>query len=229
MQKNNLIKNLPISERPYEKFLKYGSKALSDADLLAIIIKTGTRDLSSLDIAKSILRQKQGNLLNLYEMSFEELMDFPGIGKIKAIQLKAAAELSKRIASTSRGYTLKMNSPASISDYYMEQMRHLREEIVLCAYFDSKGVFLGDKIISKGSITSSMVVISSVFKAALEKNAQRIVLLHNHPSGDASPSRDDISVTDNLCQGAKILGMEFGDHIIIGDNKYYSFFENNLI
>ena len=93
MQKNNLIKNLPISERPYEKFLKYGSKALSDADLLAIIIKTGTRDLSSLDIAKSILRQKQGNLLNLYEMSFEELMDFPGIGKIKAIQLKAAAEL----------------------------------------------------------------------------------------------------------------------------------------
>ena len=121
------------------------------------------------------------------------------------------------------------NSPASISDYYMEQMRHLREEIVLCAYFDSKGVFLGDKIISKGSITSSMVVISSVFKAALEKNAQRIVLLHNHPSGDASPSRDDISVTDNLCQGAKILGIEFGDHIIIGDNKYYSFFENNLI
>ena len=108
-------------------------------------------------------------------------------------------------------------------------MRHLREEIVLCAYFDSKGVFLGDKIISKGSITSSMVVISSVFKAALEKNAQRIVLLHNHPSGDASPSRDDISVTDNLCQGAKILGIEFGDHIIIGDNKYYSFFENNLI
>ena len=195
---------------------------------MAIIIKTGTRDLSSLDIAKSILRQKQGNLLNLYEMSFEELMDFPGIGKIKAIQLKAAAELSKRIASTSRGYTLKMNSPASISDYYMEQMRHLREEIVLCAYFDSKGVFLGDKIISKGSITSSMVVISSVFKAALEKNAQRIVLLHNHPSGDPSPSEADLDFTQRIKGAGELLGIPLLDHIIIGDCKYLSFRQEGI-
>ena len=229
MHKNKTIKNLPASERPYEKFLSGGASGLSDADLLAIIIKTGTKDLSSVDIAHEILSHKQGNLLNLYEMSYEELLRIPGIGQVKAIQLKAIAELSLRISKTTRIESLRMNTPSTIADYYMEQMRHLREEIVMCAYFDVKSRFLGDKFISKGSLCSSVVDISSILKTALEKNASKIVLLHNHPSGDCTPSRDDIVVTDNLSDGSKIFSIELCDHIIIGDNEYYSFYENNLI
>ena len=113
--------------------------------------------------------------------------------------------------------------------HYMEQMRHLREEIVLCAYFDSKGVFLGDKIISKGSITSSMVVISSVFKAALEKNAQRIVLLHNHPSGDPTPSKQDIIMTRRIKEVSDLIDIPLIDHIVIGDKRYTSFKQKGLL
>ena len=127
MHKNKTIKNLPASERPYEKFLSGGAAGLSDADLLAIIIKTGTKDLSSVDIAHEILSHKQGNLLNLYEMSYEELLRIPGIGQVKAIQLKAIAELSLRISKTTRIESLRMNTPSTIADYYMEQMSHLRE------------------------------------------------------------------------------------------------------
>lgn len=223
------IRNLPISERPYEKYLKYGESGLSDADLLAIILKNGTSEYSALDISKTILSGRQNNLLNLFEMSYEDLIKVPGIGKVKAIQLKAVCELSKRISITKRGYSLKLNNPKSIADYYMEQMRHLSVEVVIGAYFDSKNNFLGDKLISKGAIDSSMVVAGSIFKGAIERDATKIVLLHNHPSGDSNPSNDDILVTDNLAEGSCILGLRLNDHIIIGDNEYFSFFENNLI
>lgn len=229
MQKSKTIKELPASERPYEKFFSLGVEGLSDADLLAIIIKTGTKNLTAVDISNEILSKKGGNLLNLYEMSYDELTHIPGIGRVKAIQLKAIAELSMRIAKTTKCAAITLNSPASIADYYMEQMRHCREEIVICAYFDVKSRFLGDKLISKGSISSSMVEISSIIKAALEKNASKLVLLHNHPSGDCNPSKADMLVTDNLAEGARLFSIELCDHIIIGDNAYYSFFENNLI
>lgn len=229
MHKVKTIKDLPASERPYEKFLSLGVEGLSDADLLAIIIKTGTPNFTAVDISNEILSKKEGNLLNLYELSYDELMQIHGIGRVKAIQLKAIAELSMRIAKTNKCTSIRLNSPASIADYYMEQMRHLREEIVICAYFDVKSRFLGDKLISKGSISSSMVEISSIMKAALEKNASKLVLLHNHPSGDFNPSKADMLVTDNLAESARLFSIELCDHIIIGDNAYYSFFENNLI
>ena len=229
MHTNKTIKQLPQSERPYEKFFLLGASGLSDADLLAIIIKTGTRDLSALDIAKDLLMQRNGNLLNHYDMSYEELIKLPGIGKVKAIQLKAIAELSMRISRTTRTESVRLNSPSAIADFYMEQMRHLREEIVMCAYFDVKSKFLGDKFISKGTLSSSMVDISTIIKAALEKNASKIVLLHNHPSGDCAPSKDDMVVTDKLAEGSRIFSIELCDHIVIGDNEYYSFYENNLI
>ena len=172
MHNNKTIKNLPASERPYEKFLSLGASGLSDADLLAIIIKTGTRDKTVIDIAQDILSGRHGNLLNLYEMSYEELLSIPGIGQIKAIQLKAIAELSLRIAKTKKVQSIRMNNPQTIADYYMEQMR---------------------------------------------------------PSGDCTPSRNDIAVTDRLIEGSGIFSIELCDHIIIGDNEYYSFYENKLI
>lgn len=229
MQTNKTIKELPASERPYEKFLSLGASGLSDADLLAIIIKTGTKDKSAVDIAQEILSGRHGNLLNLYEMSYDELIQVSGIGKIKAIQLKAVAELSMRISKAKRARSIRMNTPVTIADYYMEQMRHLQQEVVICAYFDVKSRFLGDKFISKGSLSSSVVDISSVMRTALEKNASKIVLLHNHPSGDCTPSKDDIAVTDRLAEGSRIFSIELCDHIIIGDNEYYSFYENKII
>lgn len=229
MQKNKTIKELPASERPYEKFLSLGASGLSDADLLAIIIKTGTKDKSAVDIAQEMLSGGHGNLLNLYEMSYDELIQVSGIGQIKAIQLKAVAELSMRISKAKRARSIRMNTPVTIADYYMEQMRHLQQEVVICAYFDVKSRFLGDKFISKGSLSSSVVDISSVMRTALEKNASKIVLLHNHPSGDCTPSKDDIAVTDRLAEGSRIFSIELCDHIIIGDNEYYSFYENKII
>lgn len=229
MQTNKTIKELPASERPYEKFLSLGASGLSDADLLAIIIKTGTKDKSAVDIAQEILSGRHGNLLNLYEMSYDELIQISGIGQIKAIQLKAVAELSMRISKAKRARSIRMNTPVTIADYYMEQMRHLQQEVVICAYFDVKSRFLGDKFISKGSLSSSVVDISSVMRTALEKNASKIVLLHNHPSGDCTPSKDDIAVTDRLAEGSRIFSIELCDHIIIGDNEYYSFYENKII
>lgn len=229
MQKNKTIKELPASERPYEKFLSLGASGLSDADLLAIIIKTGTKDKSAVDIAQEMLSGRHGNLLNLYEMSYDELIHVSGIGQIKAIQLKAVAELSMRISKAKRARSIRMNTPVTIADYYMEQMRHLQQEVVICAYFDVKSRFLGDKFISKGSLSSSVVDISSVMRTALEKNASKIVLLHNHPSGDCTPSKDDIAVTDRLAEGSRIFSIELCDHIIIGDNEYYSFYENKII
>ena len=229
MQTNKTIKELPASERPYEKFLSLGASGLSDADLLAIIIKTGTKDKSAVDIAQEILSGRHGNLLNLYEMSYDELIQFSGIGQIKAIQLKAVAELSMRISKAKRARSIRMNTPVTIADYYMEQMRHLQQEVVICAYFDVKSRFLGDKFISKGSLSSSVVDISSVMRTALEKNASKIVLLHNHPSGDCTPSKEDIAVTDRLAEGSRIFSIELCDHIIIGDNEYYSFYENKII
>lgn len=229
MQTNKTIKELPASERPYEKFLSLGASGLSDADLLAIIIKTGTKDKSAVDIAQEILSGRHGNLLNLYEMSYDKLIQVSGIGQIKAIQLKAVAELSMRISKAKRARSIRMNTPVTIADYYMEQMRHLQQEVVICAYFDVKSRFLGDKFISKGSLSSSVVDISSVMRTALEKNASKIVLLHNHPSGDCTPSKDDIAVTDRLAEGSRIFSIELCDHIIIGDNEYYSFYENKII
>jgi DNA repair protein RadC len=225
MLEHIILKNLPESERPYEKLLKSGAESLSDAELLAIILKTGTRNETSIEIARKLLCRKHYNLLNLYDCNLNELMQIPGIGKVKAIQLKAVAELSKRIAKTQSGYSLQLNMPSTIAAYYMEQMRHQKKELLMCAFFDSKCKFLGDSVISVGSVNYAYVSPRDVFIKALEFGAVLFILLHNHPSGDPFPSEDDIKITHRIKKGAEILELELVDHIIIGDNQYYSFKE----
>ena len=156
-------------------------------------------------------------------------MQFSGIGQIKAIQLKAVAELSRRIAKTNSGYQLKMDNPSSIANYYMEQLRHLKQEQLMCAFFDSKNNFLGDVVISKGAVNYAYVSPRDIFRYAFDYEAVMLILLHNHPSGDATPSEDDIRITRRIEKGAQLLELHLVDHIIIGDNKYYSFKENVLI
>lgn len=229
MREHKSMKQLPESERPYEKFEKGGMSSLSDAELLAIIIKNGTKDYTSTEVACQILSGGQQNLLNLYSFSYEQFLQVPGIGKVKAIQLKAIAELSRRIACTERGYSLKMNMPSTISDYYMERLRHEMTEQMLVAFFDSKCFFLGDFCVSKGSVNNAYVSPREIFQKALQKNAVNLVLLHNHPSGDPTPSTEDKKMTCRILEAGRILGIAVIDHIIIGDNSYYSFKENNLI
>ena len=229
MSKHFTMKNLPESERPYEKYVKYGAEMLSDAELLAIILKTGTKKENSLDIARRLLEGNHNNLLNLYDLSYHDLLKMSGIGPVKAIQLKAVAELSKRIAVTKSGYHLHMNSPASIANYYMEQLRHRKEEILLCAFFDAKCHFLGDVILSKGSVNFAYVSPRDIFRHAFDYGAVMFVMLHNHPSGDATPSEDDMHITYRISKGAQILELQLVDHIIIGDNQYYSFKEHKQL
>ena len=221
--------NLPESERPYERFQILGAEALSDAELLAIILKTGTKDYTALDLARDLLSECQGNLLNLYEIGYEQLLERRGIGPVKATQLKAIAELSKRIARTGRGYHLSMNCPSSIADYYMEELRHRREEAFMAAFFDSKCKFLGDSVIATGSISYAYVSPMELFRKALLRNAVMIVILHNHPSGDPTPSTEDKKLTEQIRAGASVLGLTLADHIVIGDQQYFSFRENKLL
>lgn len=223
------MKNLPESERPYEKFLSQGVESLSDAELLAIILKTGTKNESSLDIARKLLQGNHNNLLNLYDLSYQELLEFSGIGQVKAIQLKAVAELSKRIAKTNSGYTLQMGTPSTIAAYYMEQLRHAKEEYLICAFFDTKCNFLGDVNISKGSVNFAYVSPRDIFRHAFDYKAVLFVMLHNHPSGDPNPSDDDFRITYRIEKGAQLLELQLADHIIIGDNTYYSFKENGKL
>lgn len=229
MSEHFTMKNLPESEQPYEKYVLHGEESLSDAELLAIILKSGTKEANSLDIAREILKGNHNNLLNLYDLSYRDLMQFSGVGKVKAIQLKAVAELSRRISKTNSGYRLRMDNPESIADYYMEQLRHAKQEQLLCAFFDAKNNFLGDVVVSKGAVNYAYVSPRDIFRYAFDYEAVMFILLHNHPSGDPTPSEDDLHITRRIEKGAQILQLELVDHIIVGDNRYYSFKENDLL
>lgn len=222
-------KNKTIWEEilPYEKFEKYGPSALTDAELLAIIIRTGTRENSSVELGKEILRlgceHGQANgLLSLQHLSLEELMKIKGIGKVKAIRLKCVTEFSKRIAMESFRKGIRFDHPRTIADYYMEQLRHLEVEQVILVMTDSKNQFLKDCILSSGTVNTSLLSPREIFISALRAQAVHILLVHNHPSGDPTPSKDDILITQRIQEASKIMNIPLVDHIIIGDNSYMS-------
>lgn len=229
MNQHLTIKDLPDSEKPYEKFLKYGPEHLSDAELLAVIIKSGTTGLKSVEVAQNFLNQKNHNLMNLYDVSYEEMLHMKGIGKVKAIQLKCIAELSSRITATKYIQRVALRDAGSIAVYFMEKLRHeTQEQLVLCM-FDTKCRLIADEIISKGSVNSSIVPPREIFITALQKHAVHIVLLHNHPSGISAPSREDDEVTRRIAECGQMIGIPLSDHIIIGDHNYYSYRESGLL
>lgn len=229
MKTHITMKEMPESEQPLEKCIRYGARALSDAELLAVILKTGTRNLTALQLAQFFLSRKEKNLLNLVNMRPEEMKEIPGIGQVKAAQLKCIAELAERIAKTSRLRDVRLNEPASVAGYYMESLRHKTKENLLLAMFDAKSHLLGEETISVGIVTNSLVSPREIFMIAMEYRAAHIVLLHNHPSGDPTPSEADLAVTRRVAEGGRILEIVLADHIIIGDNRYISFRENGLL
>lgn len=229
MKQHFTAKELPESERPYEKCLLAGPQALSDAELLAVILKSGSRRMNVVALAQSILQAGGQNLLNLYDMSVEELMTFDGVGKVKAIQLKCVAELSRRIAQTDRKDRVRLSDAESVAAYYMERLRHESQEQIIISLFDVKCHLLGDCVIATGSVNAVIGSPRDIFLRALERRAAAIILLHNHPSGEPYPSRQDIALTQRLKECGELLDIELSDHIIIGDNRYYSFRENKQI
>lgn len=229
MQEHNTVKELPDTERPYEKCYERGAGYLSDAELLAVILRTGTNGIRSVELAQNILNRQDRGLLNLYDLSKEELMEIPGVGKVKAIQLKCIAELAKRMSRLSLQKTVTMKDAGSVADYYMEQMRHETKEILLVSLFTNKGRLITEEVISVGTLNSSVVSPREVFYAAIIHNAAYLIMLHNHPSGDPSPSANDRRVTERMARCGEYMNIRLADHIIIGDNSYYSFRENGLI
>ena len=223
------MKQLPDSEQPYEKFLKYGAAALSDAELLAVIIRSGSQGRKSIEVSQEFLRLGDGNLLNLYAVSFEEMQHIRGIGRVKAIQLKCIAELSRRISETSYREHIRLDHPQTIADYYMERMRHERKEHLSALFFDVRCHLLGDALLSVGSATAAFVSPREIFLAAFRYEAVQFVLIHNHPSGDPTPSSQDDDVTKRVWECGKLLGISLIDHVVVGDRSYYSYREHRRI
>ncbi len=223
------IKSLPDDERPYEKCLTYGPKALTDQELLAIILRTGTAGTSSVGLAREILghSKRKAKLQGLYDLTVSELCQIRGVGKVKAAQVQCIAELSRRMAKANMGQKRAFSSAAEIAEYYMEDFRHLSQEQVMVLLFDTKGALLGDPIVSKGTATQSIISPRDIFLAALQYRAVYLILLHNHPSGDATPSPEDELLTKQVWEGGNLIGIALMDHIILGDCCYFSFHERH--
>ena len=216
---------------PYERFVKCGSKSLTDAELLAILLRTGTRELNVLDLSKKILQENNKNkgLARLMELNYNELLKIKGIGKVKATQLVCIVELAKRLWKSSKGEVSYFDSPMAVSNYYMQEMRNLKREELHLALLDTRQRLLADILISRGTVNSSVISVRDLLIEALKQDAVNVILVHNHPSGDPHPSKEDIIVTKNVDKACILVGIHLNDHIIIGDNKYYSFKEQGVL
>ncbi len=217
---------------PYEKFISYGSKSLTDSELLAILLRTGTRSMSVRELGERVLSESAcyGNgLLGLYHISLKELQKIEGIGEVKAIQLKTVAELSTRMAQAKAKQHLSFYSPASVADYYMERFRHEGVEYIMLILLDAGMHLIRERILCKGTVNASLVSPREVFIQALHAQAAGIMLLHNHPGGNPLPSENDIRVTERVEQIGMLMDIPLHDHIILGDNQYFSFKESSLM
>ena len=221
------MKELPETERPYEKLEQYGAKSLTNAELLAIIIKTGTKEETAVGLAQQILKlntAKENNLKFLMDLTVEEFMKIKGIGKVKAIQLKAVSELATRI-NTVENYKEKIiTQPRDIAITLMEKMRFEKQEILKVALLNNRNKLIRIKDIAKGGGNFVTATIKSVLNEAVKIEAAKIILIHNHPAGDPTPSMQDIEFTQNVEQASKILGIQLLDHIVIGNTNYVSIF-----
>lgn len=225
------IKDLPLNERPYEKLEKYGAEILSDAELLAIVLRNGTKHETSVSLAQRVLAKDEEGLgiAALYNLSLEQLRTISGIGTVKAIQIKAVMELSKRIASGYGGNNkISIKSSYDVSRLIMEDMRHLRKEVFKAILLNTKNQLLKQINVSIGSLSSAIVHPREVFQDAVKAGCSSLIFAHNHPSGDPEPSREDIEITSRLVKAGEILGIKVLDHIVIGDGRYISLKEKGL-
>ena len=220
------MKELPISERPYEKLKMYGAEKLTNSELLAIIIKNGTKEYTALDLANNILKLNDNNLKEdlsfLQDISISEFMKIKGIGEVKAIQLLAVCELVKRINKPINKEEIKIKDAKDVAKLLMNEMRYEKREVLKLILLNNKNIVLKIKDISYGGTNFAMIEPREVLSEAVKLQAPKIILVHNHPSGDVVPSKSDFNITDRIYEAAEIIGIKLLDHIIIGNNKYES-------
>ncbi|MCM3021885.1 RadC family protein [Heyndrickxia ginsengihumi] len=223
-----MISDFPIEDRPRERFIQYGATSLSNQELLAILLRTGTKKESVIQLANRLLQYFEGlNLLK--DASIEEMTAIKGIGTAKAVQVLAAIELGRRISNLKYNDRYVIRSPQDGANYVMNDMRFLTQEHFVCLYLNVKNQVIHQQTIFIGSLNASIVHPREVFKEAFRRSAASIICFHNHPSGDPSPSREDIEVTKRLVECGKIMGIEVLDHMIIGDKKYISLKEKGYL
>lgn len=215
------MKQLPKSERPYEKLLMYGAKKLSNAELLAIIIKTGTKEETAIDIANRILLLSE-NISGLANISIETLEKIKGIGKVKAIQIKAVCELATRINSPINKINTQIFRPSDVAKMFMQELKHEKREILKLILLNTKNEVVKNIELKIGSIRDISITSTEVLKEVIKEELDRFIVVHNHPSGDSTPSQKDIDFTKRLEECSKLLKIDFLDHIVIGKDKYTS-------
>lgn len=231
MNETFTMKEMPSEERPYEKCERSGAGSLSDVELLSVLLRTGTKGMTAIDLARKILYpiNAQEGLLNIHHWNYEQLKKMKGIGRVKAIQLICLSELAKRLAKATAHTMLDFSSPETIANYYMEDMRHQKQEVLKLLLLNTKAKLVGETDISKGTVNAAIISPRELFVEALQKNAVSIILLHNHPSGDAMPSKEDVLITKRIRDAGNLIGIELIDHLIIGDNCYISLSEKGFI
>ncbi len=225
---NLLIKELPDMERPREKAMQYGLESLSDSELLSILIGNGTRGCSALTLANMLLNQF-GDLRKLSTQSLTEIKNIKGIGTIKAIEIKACLEIARRFHQIILRPGEILNGSQQVFSYYHEKLRDQKKEKFFTILLDCKHRIIREELVSIGSLNLSIVHPREVFAPAIKESAESILLVHNHPSGNPTPSQEDIHITRRLVEVGRLVGIEVLDHIIIGNGCYVSFLEQKLL
>ena len=224
------IKGWPEDERPRERIIRYGPGSLSDTQLLAVVLGTGdsSSGASALDLSRSLLG-KFGSFRMMDNAGMTELCRVRGIGPAKAAQIVAALEIGKRFSASSVEKGASLRTSSDVSSLYLPFMRNLRKEVFKCVLLDVKNRVIKDVNVSEGSLTASIVHPREVFLPAIRESAASIILVHNHPSGDPTPSAEDIDITRQLVKAGEVLGIKVLDHIIIGDGSSLSFADQGII
>ncbi len=223
-----MIRDIPTSERPRERVLKFGVESLSDSELLSIILRCGTRQKSVKDLSLEIISML-GNLSNFKNLTLNKLLSIKGIGYVKAIELISVVELSKRIYVGNDKKLIKINSSKDVFYFYKDLFLDKKQELFYCLYLNNKNYVIERKLLFMGTINKSVVHPREVFKNAYLSSASGIICIHNHPSGDVTPSLEDKRFTKALVDIGNVQNIPILDHIIIGEDNYFSFMENNLI
>jgi DNA repair protein RadC len=223
-----MLREIPLEERPRERMLQYGAEALSHAELLAILLRTGTVSESAVRLAGRILSES-GGLRSLVDMSKDQLTQIKGIGDAKALQIIAGIELGRRLAKSTHSERVTIRSPKDIADLMSEDLRYLQKEHFVCLFLNTKNHLLAQETLSMGSLNASIVHPREVFRAAIKRSSASIVCVHNHPSGDPTPSPEDIQLTHRLVEAGSIIGIEVLDHVIIGDQRFISLKEQGFM
>ena len=222
------IELIPEYSRPRERLRKHGPKTLADHELLAIILRTGTREKNVVDLALEVLRQVE-DIYRLRHVSLEELMKIPGIGQVKGVEVLAAIEFGQRVAQANQVKEGPIVSSGWLGDYLVRELSNLTQENVMAVYLNTKNEIIKKEIIFKGSLNSSVAHPREIFNGAVRYSAARIVIAHNHPSGNIDPSEADLLFTQRMVEAGELMGIEMLDHFIIGENNYISLKEEGLM